>query len=154
MLESELTLLKHGNSFADVFERLYTHLLNFKDQTSEEFLDYANQIRLFVVDFWRNQTTLQPQKDGSFGLDAQGHDQLALCMEIHSPKEMTICKWGLEMDADEKRIPRIEILSSNDINGHPQNVFNIDMHGGKFKVTRTDLRPRMGNAKSSVNVDF
>ncbi len=149
-----IELLKQGDSFADVFDRLYIHLLDIKDQTSQEFLDAVNQARMFVADFWKNQTQRQPQQEGSFGLDAQGNDQRALCMEIHTAQETTICKWGLEMNAAGEKIPRIEILASNDYNGHPQNVYNIDLHGGSFKVMRTDLRPGMSNAKSSVSVDF
>lgn len=132
--------------FVYYFDALYDELKKVEDTESPKYYQRAGAICNYIVAFWRKKVDEMPQKPGSFGLDENGVEQPALCMDINSNAETTICKWGLEMDDNGSRVAKLHILTTP----HPYGFHShrsphtniIDLTQNTLTIERTNWPPK------------
>lgn len=135
---------RDNSSFAEYFNYLFLNLKNWTaDPDSIEYIQAVAAMRDYIVEFWKEQSAKQHQLEASFGSDENGDDQPAFGMQILTDTEISICKWGFEIDPSGTKTPKMDIfVSVNARDVFPGLLYNYDisMTQAELVVTRIDWK--------------
>ncbi len=130
-----------GDTFTQVLGEKYFSLkssIKLYGQGSTEVQNEVINIAAWVKVFWAAMHQRQIPTGGSFGLDSQGNEQEASCLQILTSQEHSICKWGIREEKDGGKVPVIEVFAVDQKDGITYNVelmphklnFEVDRWGG------------------------